>query len=103
MHDPDTQAALDRIGERNQWIVGWFLCGVTTLLAVFMIAEDWHHRALLGKIAAGTFLVFLVIVPVALVMRVRRGKPVTIAWVFSLIYIVLMMALQAFGPATRMH
>ena len=103
MQDPETRAGLERAGESNQWVVGWVSCGVTSFMALLLIALDWRQRALLGKVAAGSFVAILVIVPITVLARLKKGKPVTAGWVFSLGYILLFLALQAFGPAAHMR
>lgn len=99
----DANPAFERVGEHNRWIVGWVSCGVGTSVAVFMIFLDWAQRALVGKVAAVSFLAFLFIFPVTVLVRLKKGKQVTPGWVFSLGYILLFLALQAFGPLAHSH
>ena len=103
MNDSDTQGSVSRIEPRNQWMVGWVSCGVTSLLSVGLIVADWERRALVGKTAALAFILFLVVFPVTVLVRLRTGKPVTAGWVFSLGYILLLLALYAFGPLAHSH
>jgi hypothetical protein len=100
MHDSDTQLALDRIEERNQWVLGWIVCATVSILAFAMIALDWAHRTRMGKFAAVSFILFLVVYPTAIAIRRRMRKAVTPGWVLLSGYILLMLALQAFGPLT---
>ena len=98
MRDSDSQVALDRIEERNQWVLGWVVCATVSISAVAMIALDWARRTPMGKFAAVSFIFFLVVYPSAIAIRRRMRKAVTPGWVLLSGYILLMLALQAFGP-----
>ena len=97
MHDVQTY------GERNNWIVGWVACGVATLTSIALILLDWQRRSPVGKFAAVVFVAFLVMVPVTIMIRRKKGKQVMAGWTFTLGYVLLMLALQAFGPATHLR
>ena len=84
--------------DRGQWTVGWFSCAVSSLLALMLIVMDWQRRTTLGKFAAISFLLFLIVFPVTVVLRLRARKEVSPGWVFGLGYILLFLALHAFGP-----
>ena len=103
MHDLETQAALERIGERNQWIVGWVSCFASSFVGLFQIVLDWGRRTTMGKLTAILFLAFLVLVPLTVLIRRKKGKQVAAGWTFTLGYVLLMFALQAFGPAAHLH
>jgi hypothetical protein len=103
MHDSDTQLALDRIGERNQWVLGWIICATVSMLAFAMIALDWAHRTRLGKFAAVSFIFFLLAYPAAIAIRRKMRRAVTPGWVLLSGYILLMLALQAFGPLAHVR
>ena len=103
MRDPESKVALCRISERNQWVAGWFCCGAVSLLAIAQVAMDWTHRTTIGKFAAASFILFLVAFPTALAIHFKRHTPITAGWVFSSGYIVLMLALQAFGPLAHIR
>jgi len=84
-------------------VVAWVSCAAATFLALDQISLDWRHRTLLGKFAAGSFLSLLVLVPVTIAIRLKKGKPVTAAWVSVLGYSILILALQAFGPLAHLR
>jgi hypothetical protein len=103
MHSPESQAELERVVERNQWVVAWVSCFAATSVGLAQIVLDWGRRTTIGKMAAISFLAFLFLVPVTVLVRRKRGKQVMAGWTLALGYILLMLALQAFGPAAHMR
>lgn len=103
MHDPETPTTLESTRERNQWVVAWVSCSAATLVGLAQIVLDWGRRSSIGKFAGISFVSFLVLVPVTVLIRRKRGKQVMAGWTFTLGYILLMLALQAFGPAAHVH
>jgi len=85
MEDPDTQAALGRVADKNLWTVGWFLCAVVTLTAVAYVVEDWHLRHLAGKLTASTMVVFLILFPTLVALKGR--KRISVSWFFFAAYL----------------
>jgi len=103
MSASDFNAELARSADRGQWTVGWFSCAVSSLLALVLIVMDWQRRTTLGKVAAVSFLLFLILVPVTVVLRLRARKEVSPGWIFGLGYLLLFLALHAFGPLAHMR
>ncbi len=68
-----------------------------------LIVMDWQRRTTLGKVAAISFLLFLVLIPVTVVLRLRTRKEVSPGWIFGLGYMLLFLALHAFGPLAHMR
>ena len=99
----DANPAFECVGEHNRWIVGWVSCGVGTSVAVFMIFLDWAQRALVGKVAAVSFLAFLFIFPVTVLVRLKKGKQVAPAGCSRSGTYFFFLALQAFGPLAHSH
>ena len=101
MKDAETQLSLERINDRNLWAVGWSLCVIVTLYVVALIALDWHLRGLAGKLTAGSLLVFLIVWPTILLIGLKRRQRMLGGALFFGAYMLLMLAVQAFGPLAR--
>jgi drug/metabolite transporter (DMT)-like permease len=97
MQDPETQATLDRIQDRNSWAVGWVFCALVSLSAVIRIFRGWHARDLSEKWIAGMFLGILLLLPTKLLFDRKRRKPIPSGWLFMLCYALLMLAMETFG------
>ena len=98
MEDLETKAALERINERNLWTAGWFLCVVVTLLGMVQVAEDWHLRSSTGKTLAVLFVLLLVTWPIQVGIARKRRRTISSGALFMSAYLILMLAIQAFGP-----
>jgi hypothetical protein len=103
MHDSETQAAVERIQQRNLWAVGWFLCVVVTLMTSMVLVLDWKSRGSLGKFSAISFLFYLLLWPAVLAYRRYRKAQISAAQVFIGTYVLLMLAVQALGMFARAH
>jgi hypothetical protein len=102
MNDAETQAALERVNDRNLWSKGWFLCVVVTLFAVARIAVDWHLRGLAGKLTAGpTGSVSHGMADNRSYRVLKRRKRVSGGALFVGVYMLPVLAMQAFGPLAR--
>ena len=98
MRNPELQASLERINDRNAWTVGWFLCAVVSVMAVVEMAADWHLRGSIGKLAGSSLILLLVVFPVVLIVRRRSGRPISNGWLLMMTYLFVMATIQAFGP-----
>lgn len=98
MQDSEDPSGLEPNRDRSQWVLGWIVCVTVSMLAFAMIVLDWAHRTRLGKFAAASFIFFLAAYPAAIAIRTKMRKAITPGWVLLSGYILLMLALQAFGP-----
>lgn len=53
MRDAETRAALDRISNKNLWIVGWIWCVISTLTVGTRILEDWGRWTVFNRNMSG--------------------------------------------------
>ncbi len=97
MQDPETQAALDRIHDRNSWSAAWILCGMVSLIMLIRVFFDWHARNLAGRLEAAGLIFLLILFPARLMALRKQRKPISPGWVFMIAYILLMMGVQTFG------
>src|SRR6266705_2429979 len=102
MHDPELQASLERINDRHLWTAGWFLCAVATLFTLAMIAEDWHLRNYTGKLLAGALVAVLIAFPTSVItLKKRKWISASAGTLLFGAYMLLLTAIQAFGPLAR--
>lgn len=98
MSESNVNVKLERSGSLSHWFVGWVSCAVSSLFAVMLILMDWQRRTPLGKFAAIAFLLFLALFPLRIASLLKAKKEVSPGWAFGLGYILLFLALHAFGP-----
>lgn len=97
MADSETQAATERVRDRQSWIIGWFVCAVVSLLVLFRIVLDWHSRDSAQRVLACAFVAFLVLFPARLHSLRKKRSFISIGWVFTIAYVMLMLAMETFG------
>lgn len=97
MHDPETQAALERIQDRRSWYTAWMLCGVASLMVFVPIFLDWHTRNSAAKFTAVSLLLVLILLPVKLIFQRIKRKPISNGWLLTMTYAILLLGMQAFA------
>jgi hypothetical protein len=96
MRDAETQAALDRIADRNFWTVGWLWCAVGTLAAGLEIVRGWSKWDFYGRLMAGCLIAFLIVFPVRLLVDRRKQKSTSVGFMMFGAYFLLVFAIETF-------
>ena len=95
MQDLETQAALQRIQDRNQWSLGWFWCVPVSLFVLFRIVWEWHSWDSIGKAMAVVLIAILTLHPLVVMLARRKQRPLT-GQLFIATYIILLLAVLTF-------
>ena len=96
MHDPETQAALERIRDRQSWSTGWILGGIASLAVFIHIFRDWHTRNSTAKFSAVALILVLILLPIRLAVLRTKQRPISNGWLLTMAYVLLMLSLLTF-------
>lgn len=97
MTDKETQAAITRIQDKSWWTVGWFWCVIGSGIALIQIVRDWNAWNFFGRTVGICLIAMLVLLPLGVMVKLKKGEPVYVGWLLSASYAQLFFSILAFS------